>query len=170
MAISYDRPETHLKSLKSTGTWKRLEVMTETRPQSNIGRTIGAVLAGTFAGIALSLGTDVLLHAIHVFPPWGASLVGYDGALLLARIYRSIYGIAASYIAARLAPNRPMLHAMVLGILGFAVSTLGAVATWNKGPAFGSHWYPIALIVLALPAAWVGGKIRLAQLGRPAGV
>jgi hypothetical protein len=141
--------------------------MTETKPQPNIGRSIGAVLAGIFAGIALSLGTDVLLHAIHVFPPWGASLVGYDAALLLATIYRSIYGIAASYLTARLAPNRPMLHAMMLGILGFAVSVLGASATWNKGPAFGSHWYPVALIVLALPTAWVGGKIRLAQLAQP---
>lgn len=144
--------------------------MTETQPQSNVGRTIGAMLAGIFAGIALSLGTDGLLHAIHVFPPWGASLVGYDAALLLATIYRSLYGIAGSYIAARLAPNRPMLHAMVLGILGLAVTTLGAVATWNKGPAFGAHWYPIALIVLALPTAWVGGKIRLAQLGKPSAV
>jgi hypothetical protein len=144
--------------------------MTETKPQPNIGRSIGAVLAGVFAGIALSLGTDVLLHAIHVFPPWGASLVGYDAALLLATIYRSIYGIAASYLTARLAPNRPMLHAMMLGILGFAVSVLGASATWNKGPAFGSHWYPVALIVLALPTAWVGGKIRLAQLDQPSAV
>jgi hypothetical protein len=128
------------------------------------------VLAGIFTGIALSLGTDVLLHATHVFPPWGASLVGYDAALLLATIYRSIYGVTASYITARLAPNQPMLHAMVLGFLGLAVSILGAVVTWNKGPAFGSHWYPISLIVLALPTAWVGGKIRLAQLGRPSAV
>lgn len=145
-------------------------VVSATIPQRRIGRSIGALLAGIFAGITLSLGTDALLHAIHVFPPWGASLVGYDGALLLATIYRSIYGIAGSYIAARLAPNRPMLHAMVLGILGFAVTILGAVATWNKGPAFGAHWYPIALIVLALPTAWVGGKIRLAQLGMPSAV
>jgi hypothetical protein len=144
--------------------------MSETHSPRRIGRSIFAVIVGIVANIILSLSTDVLLHAIHVFPPWGASLVGYDGALLLATIYRSIYGIAGSYIAARLAPNRPMLHAMVLGILDLAVSILGAVATWNKGPAFGSHWYPIALIVLALPTGWIGGKIRLAQLGRPSAV
>jgi hypothetical protein len=148
----------------------REAIVRETVPQRRIGRSIGALLAGIFAGITLSLGTDVLLHATHVFPPWGASLVGYDAALLLATIYRSIYGVAASYITARLAPNRPMLHAMVLGILGLVVTILGAIATWNKGPAFGSHWYPIALIVLALPTAWVGGRIRLAQLGRPSEV
>ena len=115
-------------------------------------------------GIALTLGTDELLHLTHVFPPWGASMVGFDGALLLATVYRTIYGIAASYITARLAPGRPMLHAMVGGTLGLVASIVGAVATWNKGPAFGPHWYPLALVVLALPSAWAGGKLRLVQM------
>lgn len=140
--------------------------MNETLSQRQVGRSIVAVLAGLVAGMVLSLATDVLLHLARVFPPWGASMDGYDGALLLATIYRTVYGILSSYIAARLAPNRPMLHAMVLGILGFVVSLLGAAATWNKGPAFGPHWYPVALVVLALPTAWLGGKLRLVQLGK----
>jgi hypothetical protein len=48
-----------------------------------------------------------------------------------------IYGVAGGYITARFAPNRPMLHALVLGVLGLAVSIVGTVVTWNKGPAFG---------------------------------
>ena len=86
-----------------------------------------------------------------------------DALLLLAAIYRTIYGVAGSYMAARFAPNRPMLHAMILGVLVLAASTAGAVVTWNKG-VFGPHWYPVALVVLAIPTAWAGGKIRLAQL------
>jgi len=140
-------------------------VISEEGPQRRIGRSIVAVLAGMIVGIVLSLGTDLVLHMAHVFPPLGASMTGYDGPLLLATIYRTLYGVLSSYIAARLAPHRPMLHAMVLGALGFAVSILGAVVTWNKGPAFGPHWYPVALIVLALPTAWLGGKLRLAQVG-----
>src|SRR5437879_7155349 len=138
--------------------------MNETQPPRSIGRSIVAVLAGMVVGVAFTLGTDVVLHAIGVFPPWGQSMVGFDGALLLATIYRTIYGVAASYIIARLAPDRPMLHALVGGVAGLAVSILGAAATWNKGPAFGPHWYPLALIVLALPQAWVGGKLRVIQL------
>jgi len=138
--------------------------MTESSRPYSILRSTVAVLAGIFINIILSLGTDELLHVARVFPPWGASMAGYDGALLLATIYRTVYGVAGSYIAARFAPNRYMLHAMVLGILGFAISILGAAATWNKGPAFGPHWYPLALIVLALPTAWAGAKLRLAQL------
>ena len=138
--------------------------MSDANPPRRIGRSIGAVLAGMVAGIAITLGTDEVLHIIRVFPPWGASMVGYDGALGLATVYRAIYGIVASYIIARLAPNRPMRHALVGGFLGLAVSTLGAVATWNKGPAFGPHWYPLALVVLAMPQAWAGGKLYEMQL------
>jgi hypothetical protein len=121
-------------------------------------------------GIALTLGTDEILHIAGVFPPWGQSMVGYDGALLLATAYRVVYGILGSYMTAQLAPNRPMLHALVGGVIGFIVSIVGAVATWNGGPAFGPHWYPLALIVTALPSAWVGGKLRLMQVRSPAKV
>jgi hypothetical protein len=138
--------------------------MSDTQQPSRVLRSIGAVLAGMIVGIALTLGTDELLHLTHVFPPWGDSMAGYDGALLLATVYRTVYGIAASYITARLAPHRPMLHAMVGGVLGFLASIVGAVATWNRGPAFGPHWYPLALVVLALPSAWAGGKLRLVQM------
>ena len=45
-----------------------------------------------------------------------------------------------------------------------ALSIIGAAATWNRGPAFGPHWYALALVVTALPTAWVGGKLHLMQL------
>jgi hypothetical protein len=128
----------------------------------NTLKSIGAVLAGLLAGVVLSLGTDVVLHATHVFPPWGQP-VG-DAPLLLATAYRTIYGVAGSYIAARLAPSRPMTHALVLGVVGLALSIVGAMVTWNKGPAFGPHWYPVALVALAMPQAWAGGRLRVMQL------
>jgi hypothetical protein len=136
----------------------------ETHPPGHLGRSIGAVLAGMLVGIVLTIGTDIVLHVIGVFPPWGQSMVGFDGALLLATAYRTVFGVAGSYIIARLAPNRSMQHALVGGFVGLVVSIVGAAVTWNKGPAFGPHWYPLALIVLALPQAWLGGKLRLMQL------
>ena len=130
----------------------------------NILKSIAALLAGFVVVVVLSLGTDVVLHALQVYPPWGASMVGFEGTLLLAAIYRTIFGVIGSYITARLAPDRPMGHALVGGIIGLVLSIAGAAVTWNKGPAFGPHWYPLALIVLALPQAWLGGKIRVMQL------
>jgi hypothetical protein len=85
------------------------------------------------AGIFLSLGTHLVLHGAHVFPPWGAPMVGYDRAILLATIYRKIFGVLGSYIAARLAPNRPLLHAVIFGFVGFAVSLLGLCSS-NSSP------------------------------------
>jgi hypothetical protein len=57
-----------------------------------------------------------------------------------------------------------MDHAMIGGFIGLALSLVGAVVTWNRGPEFGPHWYPIALVVLALPTAWLGGFFRVRQL------
>ncbi len=128
----------------------------------NTLKSIGAVLAGMLAGIILTIVTDILLHAIGVFAPWGQP--NGDGPLLLGTAYRTVYGIAGSYIIAWLAPNRPMAHALAGGVVGLAVSILGAAVTWNRGPAFGPHWYPLALIVLALPQAWAGGRLRVIQL------
>jgi hypothetical protein len=131
--------------------------MSETGQPRRIGRSIGAVVAGFLAILILSVGTDVVLHAAGVFPPWGQRIAGT--LLLLATAYRTVYGIAGSYIAARLAPYRPMAHALALGVVGLVLSSVGAVATWNAGPAFEPKWYPLALIVLAMPCAWVGGKL-----------
>ena len=134
----------------------------ETRPPRRVLRSIGAVLGGMFVGIVLALGTDEMLHAVGVFPPWGQP-VG-DKPLLLATAYRIIYGIASCYIIARLAPDRPMQHALAGGVVGLIVSIVGTVVTWNAGPAFGPHWYPLALVATSLPTAWAGGKLRLMQL------
>ncbi|HYL83327.1 MAG TPA: hypothetical protein VE263_03760 [Candidatus Angelobacter sp.] len=122
------------------------------------------MVAGILVGAIFSVGTDAVFHKAGVFPPWGQSMAGYEGALLLATAYRTIYGLAGAYVTAWLAPYRPMLHAVILGILGLIVSIAGAAGTWNKGPAFGPHSYPAALIVLALPTAWAGGKLRTAQI------
>jgi hypothetical protein len=131
--------------------------MTAPVAQRNTGRTIGALVAGLVVGLLLTLGTDAILHVTGVFPPYGTPAA--NGPLVLATAYRFVYGALGSYVAARLAPNRPMWHAMVLGVLGLIVATIGAVVTWNRVAEFGPHWYPVALIVLALPAAWIGGRI-----------
>jgi hypothetical protein len=119
-------------------------------------RSVGAVLAGIVVGVALSLGTDAILHRAGIIPPLGTP--AGNGVLALATIYRTVYGVIGSYVTARLAPNRPMFHAMIPGVLGFIVSIAGAVVTWNRAE-FGPHWYPVLLVILALPTAWLGGKL-----------
>lgn len=136
--------------------------VSETQRPPRMLRSIGAVVAGLLAVIILSLGTDVVMHATKIFPPWGERMS--DALFVLATAYRSVYAVVGSYIAARLAPDRPMKHALVLGFIGLALSIVGLVATWNSGPELGPRWYPIALVVTALPCAWVGGTLYAMQL------
>jgi hypothetical protein len=132
--------------------------MTDANPPRSVLRSIAAVFAGVLAVFVLSLGTDVVLHATGVFPPWFQPMSG--ALFMLALGYRIVYGIAGGYITARLAAYRPMAHAVALGGVGLLLSIAGAAGTWNKGPEFGPKWYPLALVATALPCAWLGGKLR----------
>ena len=82
--------------------------------------------------------------------------------VVLAIVYRGVYMVVGGYVAATLAPSRPMRHAVMLGIIGMALGVLGAAATWGITPA----WFSILLVVLGLPCVWLGAKIRTAN--RPA--
>jgi len=129
--------------------------MTEAGEGSRVLRSVGAVVGGALIGIVLSLATDALLHAVKVLPPTGTP--AGSPVLGLATLYRTVYGVLGAYATARWAPSRPMLHVTVLGTLGLLASLAGAVATWNQEAVYGPHWYPLALVVLALPTAWLGG-------------
>ena len=133
-------------------------MMNETRPSIRILRRIGAVVAGFMVTFVASVVTDIILHGLGIFPPWGQQPMS-DPLFLLATGYRTLYTIAGGYVTARLAPDRPIAHALVLGIIGFLAAVAGTLATWNKGPEFGPKWYPLALVVLAIPCTWIGGKL-----------
>jgi len=128
----------------------------------NILLSIGAVIAGAAISILLEVGTDALMHATGIFPKGEGSMS--DSLFGLATAYRTIFGVLGAYITARLAPNRPMMHALILGALGTVAAAAGAIAMWDKMPVIGPKWYALVLIVLGLPTAWLGGKLRLMQL------
>ncbi len=122
----------------------------------NLPRSAFALALGFVAVVGLSLGTDQVLHLAKVYPPWGQPMP--DPLLnALALTYRVVFGAFGSYLAARFSPRNPMRHALILGAIGFALSLLGALATipLHLGPS----WYPIALVVTALPFAWLGGLL-----------
>jgi len=120
-----------------------------------VGRSILAVVVGIVAGVALTLGADAILQHAGIYPPLGGRLT--DRAAVLATAYRVIFSVLAAYITARLAPYRPMLHAMIGGWLGFFVALAGTVFTWNRD--LGPRWYSIAVAAIAVPSAWLGAKI-----------
>ena len=129
--------------------------MAQEHGQRSTVRSFGALLAGFFAVVILSLGTDFALVAVHVFPPLGGSMA--DRLFAVATAYRVIYGVLGGYITARLAPNRPMLYSLLGGAVGLVINIVVTIATWHQTPALGPHWYPLALIVITLPCSWLGG-------------
>jgi hypothetical protein len=116
-------------------------------------RSVGAVVAGVVFVVAASTGTDLVLE--HTILPAMNSPQVSPSLLGLALAYRTLYGVVAGWITAKLAPARPMTHALALGAIGTAVAVAGVVATWNLG----QHWYPIALAVLATPQTWLGARL-----------
>jgi len=124
----------------------------------NILKSIGAVVAGLVVIFALSYATDAVLEAAGILQA-GTPLPMRGSELLIAAIlvYRLAYSVAGCYVAARLAPNYPMRHALVLGMLGFVGSIGGAMVSVQQ--SLGPAWYAWGLVVFALPCAWLGGRL-----------
>jgi hypothetical protein len=121
-------------------------------------KSIGAVIAGFAALVILSMLTDTILEKAGVMKtqPFDDNPVW-----LIATIaaYRTLYNTFGCYLAARMAPNEPMKHAIILGIIGVVLTIAGAIVMWDLPP----HWYPVSLAVLTLPAAWIGGKMAMKE-------
>jgi len=117
-------------------------------------KSIGAVVVGFFALVILSVITDIILEKTGIMktepfvenPVW---------LIVIIILYRTIFNTFGCYLTARLEPNKPMKHAIILGVIGVVLTIIGLIAAWDIPP----RWYPISLIVLTLPAAWLGGKM-----------
>jgi hypothetical protein len=132
----------------------------------SILKSIGAVVAGFVVVFVLAVATDIVLVMAHVFPPVEHPEQYGEGMYAAIVFYTALYSVAGAWLTAKLAPSSPMTHALVLGVLGTLSSALGAWANWGK--AAGHEWYPIALIVIALPTCWLGGKLYVKSAGKKA--
>jgi len=116
-------------------------------------KSIGAGVAGIVVGSVLSYATDFVLRSAGVLPKDNFYVAVW--LIWIVLIYRTVFNILGFYVVARLAPNHPMAHALVLGVIGTLVSLAGAFAPQTKN--LGPMWYPITLAILTMPAAWFGG-------------
>lgn len=118
-------------------------------------KSIGAVFAGLAAIFVLSGATDAILEGTGIMQqPFADNGTGF---ILLVVLYRQLYVALGAYITAALAPDKPMKHAMILAVIGFVLGVTGAIVMWHIPP----HWYPVSLVVLGWPSAWLGAWLRL---------
>jgi hypothetical protein len=112
--------------------------------------------------VGVTTGVDLILHATAIFPPWAEPLDDADAALALS--YRIVISVGGAWLTARLAPQSPMKHALALGLVGVVLAGAGAAATWNLG--LGPRWYPLSLVLFAIPQCWAGGWLERAYSSR----
>jgi hypothetical protein len=123
-------------------------------------RSLWAVLAGfIFIGV-LANGSAAITRAISpwAFDPRGATM--NTSILLVMLAYSSVYGVVGCYLTARLAPSRPMRHALILGLLGVIIACVNAAAMWGRVPS----WFAVVNVLAMIPLAWLGGRLRENEL------
>jgi hypothetical protein len=119
-------------------------------------RSVVAVGAGFFATSVLALGGDYALRA--AMPEEFAADGSVKGSTVLGvtLIYTAVFGAVGGYVAAWIGQVRPMMHAGIVGAIVLALSAMAAAFLWETVPP----WYHIATLVMALPVALIGGKLR----------
>lgn len=123
--------------------------------KTSIWKSICAVFAGLiFIGVTHS-GTDAILESTGVLPKGHLNVS--SSLILVVILYRVVLSFFGCYITALLAPENPMKHSIILGAIGTLLSLVGAIVTANMNIA--PLWYGWALVVTALPVAWLAGRI-----------
>jgi hypothetical protein len=123
----------------------------------NIFKSIGVILLAFMVSALLSMLTDFLLESIGVLPNPQKGLFE-TWAILLVLFYRGVYTIVAGFIVAKLAPTKPTLHAIILGIIGTVITVIAA-----SNPSFAEKaplWFGYTLAGITIPCIWLGVKIK----------
>jgi hypothetical protein len=122
----------------------------------SIFKSILAIVVGFALGAILSIGTDFLLDKLGIM-----SIENFKQNSITINLpvilYRFTFNVIGCYLTAKLAPYKPMTHVIIIGIIGTVLSILGSVAMWDKVVPF----YNIAIILISLPSAWLGGQLFL---------
>ena len=127
-------------------------------------RSATAIVVGFVYIGALSYGADALLHTLVPGAIGAGGRIDSTPVLLLVICYVALFAISGCYLTARLAPNRPMRHALVLGALGLVFNIMGTIAVWSTAPV----WFHVVSLLLVMPYAYVGGRLRELELSRGA--
>lgn len=129
-----------------------------TNTKNNVFKSIGVVLLGFMAGALLSVMTDFLLESIGVLSsPDKGLFITWQIILVLA--YRGIYTVFTGALVAKLAPNKPLQHALFLAGIGVVLTVLATL-----DPEFASKaplWFPYTLAAITIPCTWLGVRIAL---------
>lgn len=132
----------------------------------SIFQSIVALIAGYLVSAILTGVTIAVLGAI--FPE------SYKAENIAWVVFNVIYGCAfaviGGYVVARLAPTRPFIHAIVLGVLMavFALITGYAMSSAPPSPEYANQpgWYYPVLAITVLPSILLGAWLYMRGANR----
>ncbi|HYD54063.1 MAG TPA: hypothetical protein VEA99_15620 [Gemmatimonadaceae bacterium] len=128
-------------------------------------RSVVAVVVGFLVIGALAFGTGMLLQLMSPaqFDARGTPTTTVQMLVQLA--YVGVFATFGCWLTGRLAPSRPTLHALVVGVLGLALNIPSAIALRDSHPA----WYLATGLLTTMLWAWLGGRLAEGR-GRRAAV
>ena len=127
--------------------------------------SIGAVLGGYLVSAILTAVTISVLAAL--FPAsYSAGIIGW---VIFNVMYGCAFAVVGGYVAARIAPSRPFIHAIVLGSLMAIFALLTGVATANTPPSMPGYvsqpdWYYPVLAITVLPCILLGAWLYIKRV------
>lgn len=125
-------------------------------PPRRLGRSTLAIVAGLGVNVVLAMAADQAAYAAGLYPQ--PPEVTYETLpYVISTAYRALFGVAGAWLTAKLAPGAGMRHAMILGGIGLVLCTAGLIASFTM--KLGPVWYPLALLLVTLPCAWLGGRL-----------
>lgn len=131
-------------------------------------RSILAVVAGFVVIGILAFGTGKLVQSTSPSEFDASGTPTTTLMMIVQLLYVGVYATFGCWLAGRLAPSRPMLHALIVGVLGLALNIPSAIMLRDTHPA----WYLAAGVLTTMLWAWLGGRIAERQasgrVGAPA--
>lgn len=122
---------------------------------------IAVVLAVLLAGVVIAV---VQLVNTQIFPlPPGVDFNDREamsravssmpaGGFVLLLLSYTLGALAGGWLAARMAPRRPLLHAMIVGVLLLAAGVMNFVSIPHP------LWVTVVGLLIFLPMAWLGAS------------
>lgn len=129
-------------------------------------QSIGAVLAGYVVSAIL---TGILIAVLGMLFPESYKPENTEWVVFNV-IYGCAFAVIGGYVAARLAPSHPFIHAIVLGVLmavfalitGYAISAAPPTPEYLNQPG----WYYPTLAVTVLPSILLGAWLYMRNIGK----
>ena len=131
-------------------------------------RSALAILAGivvlTVTSFAIEWVTDPVLARVLPDAQSSGATWHHDVRKLIMFLYTTLCVAFGGYVTAWLARGSEVRHAVVMGAIQMALTTLAMIEFRHKAPV----WFWIAGIAVTVPAAWCGGIFRVTWARRPA--